>query len=173
MLIHLDTPTAGPLVEGFMPDFTLTSAEGQPVSTTGFHGLRSLVLVFVGEYGASPGFRLPSELARKYRELAGEGAEVLVIVRGTSADAARLKARDVLPFPVLADEGGQAHREFAAMTPDGRTASQAVFVAGRFGKLYLSSRAADGPPLPTAAGVLGALRYIEARCPECGHDEPL
>jgi hypothetical protein len=43
------------------------------------------------------------------------------------------------------------------MTGDGRFAAGAVYVAGRFGKVYLSSRSSDGPPLPTAQGILGAV----------------
>ncbi len=57
------------------------------------------------------------------------------------------------------------------MTQDGRSASEAVYVAGRYGKIYLSSRAVDGPPLPTANGILGSLDFIESRCPECGREE--
>jgi peroxiredoxin len=171
-----NTPKADrtwPIVENFMPEFTLLSAEGQPVRTLDYHRLRSLVLVFAGEYDASASFRLPAELAAHYPEIARQGAGVLAVVRGTPAEAARVKERQALPFPVLADEDARVHRTYGAVTPDGRTADKAAFVAGRFGKLYLSSRAGDGPPLPSAAGILGILRFIEARCPECGRDEPL
>lgn len=89
-----------------------------------------------------------------------------MVVRGTLAEGAQIKQRDDLLFPVLTDEDGQVHQSYGAMTGDGRFAAGAVYVARRFGKVYLSSRSSDGPPLPTAQGILGTLRFIEARCPE-------
>ncbi len=174
MFAH-ETQEAGrtwPVVENFMPDFRLPSAEGQPVETADYRG-RSIILVFAGDYNSAASMSLPAELARHRNEIARESAEVLVVVRGTPAEAARFKERDSLPFAVLVDEDGEVHRIYGAVTRDGRTAAQAVYVAGRFGKLYLASRAVDGPPLPSAAGILGMLHFIEAECPECGQNEPL
>lgn len=163
---------AWPIVENFMPDFRLPSAGMEPVQTSDYRNLRSLVLVFAGEpdHGTTG---LPLDLSRHYSEIIRECAEVLVVVRGTPAEAAQFKRRDHLPFPVLADEDGQVHRDYGAMATDGRSVCEAVYVAGRFGKVYMSSRACDGPPLPTADGILGWLYLIESKCPECGHDELL
>lgn len=178
-----DTTRSGqawPVVENFMPDFKLPSAEGQPIKTSDYHShdhdpnRRSLILVFVGPYSSDmrgPTSGLLSDLSRRYAEIVSGSAEVLAIVRGTTAEAAQVKQDGRLPFPVLADEDGQVYRDYGAITPDGRSVSQAVYVAGRYGKVYLSSRASDGPPLPTADGVLGSLDFIESRCPECGREE--
>jgi peroxiredoxin len=164
---------AWPVAGNPMVDFRLPSAEGRMLQTSDYRGLRSLVLVFAGECSAGTSCRLLTDLARRYTRIAGESAEVLAVVRGTPAEAAQIKDRDNLPFTVLADEDGEVHREYGAVTQDGRSVSEAVYVTGRFGKLYLSSRTSDGPPLPSAAGILGTLRFIEGRCPECGLDEPL
>jgi peroxiredoxin len=178
-----------PVTGNFMPDFTLPSTKGQPIQTSNYHDFnderdrKSLILVFVGDHipahitgrtadrNPASSSSLLLDLARRYTEIFSGSAQVLVVVRGTPEEAAQLKQHDNLPFPVLADEDGQVHRDYGAMAPDGRTASEAVFVAGRYGKIYLSSRASDGPPLPTASGILGSLDFIEARCPECGHEE--
>jgi peroxiredoxin len=156
-----------------MPDFRLPAAEGRSIRTSDYHNSLSLVLVFVGEYNPTTSFGLLSDLAGHYTEIKAGSAEVLAVLRGTPAQAASLKQHDNLPFPVLADEDGQVHRDYGAMSQDGRSTSRGVYVAGRFGKVYLSSRASDGPPLPTVDGLLGSLRFIEAQCPECGQDEAL
>jgi peroxiredoxin len=177
----LNARRAWPVVENFMHDFTLPSTGGQPVQTSDFHDheregdRRSLILVFTGEcrgnYSGGNASGLLLELSSRYSEIARATAEVLVVVRGTAAEAAHIKQDAHLPFPVLADEDGQVHRDYGAMTPDGRSAYEAIYVAGRYGKSYLSSRTSDGPPLPTADGVLGSLDFIESRCPECGRVE--
>ena len=174
-----------PVIGNFMPDFSLPSTEGHPVQTSVYHDdihdhdRRSLILVFVGEpvadltagHSSTPASALLLDLALNYAGIVGESAQVLAVVRGTPEEAEQLKQRNNLPFPVLADEEGQVHLDYGAMTPDGRTASEAVFVAGRYGKVYLSSRASDGPPLPAVSGILRSLDFIESRCPECGRDE--
>lgn len=166
---------AWPVVENFLPDFELPSSGGKPVAPADFRNRRNLVLAFVGEYSSehspSSSHSLLLDLARHYAEIVQENAEVLAIVRGTTAQAAHLRERYDLPYPVLADEDGRAHRAYGAVTLDGRATSEAVYVAGRFGKVYLDSRATDTPSLPMWHGILGALRYIEAQCPECGQYE--
>lgn len=180
--VQTSNPTRSwPVAENFMPDFRLPSSDGQPIQTSDYHDRspehdrQSLILVFVGDRTAdsnrAPSSSLLRDLARRYSEIVSGSAQVLVVVRGAREAAAQLKQHDNLPFPVLADEDGQVHRDYGAMTSDGRTATEAVFVAGRYGKIYLSSRASDGPPLPTASGVLGSLDFIEARCPECGREQ--
>ena len=174
-----------PVIGNFMPDFRLPSTEGRPIQTSDYHSCihdhdrRSLILVFVGEptadltagHSRTPASALLLDLALRYAGIVGESAQVLSVVRGSLEEAEQLKQHNSLPFPVLADEDGQVHWDYGAMTLDGRTASEAVFVAGRYGKVYLSSRASDGPPLPEVSGILRSLDFIESRCPECGHDE--
>jgi peroxiredoxin len=174
-----------PIIGNFMPDFRLPSTEGHPIQTSDYHDCvhdhtrRSLILVFIGERTAdltadhshTPASGLLLDLALRYTGIVGESAQVFAVVRGTLEEAEQLKQHNNLPFPVLADEDGQVHWDYGAMTSDGRTASEAVFVVGRYGKVYLSSRASDGPPLPAVSGILRSLDFIESRCPECGREE--
>ena len=174
-----------PVIGNFMPDFRLPSTDGHLIQTCDYHDCihdqdrRSLILVFVGEHttdltadhSRTPASGLLLDLALHYTGIVGESAQVFAVVRGTLEEAEQLKQHNNLPFPVLADEDGQVHWDYGAMTPDGRTACEAVFVVGRYGKVYLSSRASDGPPLPAVSGILRSLDFIESRCPECGHDE--
>jgi hypothetical protein len=176
---------AWPVVDNFMPDFTLPSVDEQMVQTLDYHSpahdhdRRSLILLFLGEcssdnsadYSHKTTSGLLLDLARHYTQIVGASAEVLAVVRGTLRGAAQIKQDSRLPFPVLADEDGQVHRNYGATTADGRSACEAVYVAGRFGKIYLSSRASDGPPLPTVRVILGSMYFIESRCPECGREE--
>jgi len=172
---------AWPVAENFMPDFTLPCVDEQTVQTVDYHSpahdhdRRGLILLFLGEHRADHRSKtaddLLLDLARHYEQIVGASAEVLAMVRGTLREAAQIKQDSRLPFPLLADEDGQVHRDYGATTPDGRSACEAVYVAGRFGKIYLSSRASDGPPLPTARVILGSIYFIESRCPECGTEE--
>src|SRR5215210_4408769 len=88
-----------PLAENFMPDFRLPSAGMEPVQTSDYRKIRSLVLLFAGECSPRTATHLLSDLARHYAQISRESAEVLVVVRGTPADAAQFKKRDDLPFP--------------------------------------------------------------------------
>jgi len=176
---------AWPVIGNFMPDFRLPSTEGHPVQTSDYHDCihdhdrRSLILVFVGEttanltadHNRTPATGLLLDLALRYRGIVSESTQVFAVVRGTLEEAEQLKQHNHLPFPVLADEDGQVHWDYGAMAPDGRTVCEAVFVVGRYGKVYLSARASDGPPLPAVSGILRSLDFIESRCPECGQDE--
>jgi peroxiredoxin len=164
-----------------MEDFSLPSDDAVRVHTSDYRKLRSLVLVFLGDYSECSehsehsrrqSIELLSDLTEHYAQIVRGSAEVLVVVRGTRPEAALIKHRACLPYLVLADEDGRVHRDYGAVTQDGRSECEAVYVAGRFGRLYLASRASDGPPLPSAATILSALRYIEPRYPEWGHDEP-
>jgi len=92
-----------------------------------------IVLVFQGEYSRGTSSRLPADLAGRYTEIPGEGAGVLAVVQGTPDEAAQIKQRDELPFPALADEDGQVHRDYGAVTQDGTSVSEAVYISGRFG----------------------------------------
>jgi peroxiredoxin len=51
-------------------------------------------------------------LARDHAALAEQGVVVLLIGAGSRQDAARYHARHQLPFPVLADEDGQAYARY-------------------------------------------------------------
>jgi peroxiredoxin len=68
-------------------------------------------------------------LASRYREIQDETAEILVIVAGPRSEALRVQRDHHLPFPVLPDEQGAAHRMF------GVVANGALMQCGRPGKL--------------------------------------
>src|SRR5687767_1329378 len=77
---------AWPVAENFAPHFRLPSAEMDPVQTSDYHKLRSLVIVFAGEYNPSTSPGLLSDLAGHYSEVTRKSAEVLVVVKGTPAE---------------------------------------------------------------------------------------
>ncbi len=95
---------AWPVAENFMPDFSLHSTEGQPIQTSDYHNplnRRSLILVFVVDYSSDDIRKTSSslllDLARRYTEIVSGSAEVLVVVRGTTAEAAQIKQHGNLP----------------------------------------------------------------------------
>jgi peroxiredoxin len=94
-------------------------------------------------------------------------AEVLAVIQGTPQEAIHVKRRETLPFPVLADVDGRGHRAFGAVTPSGEPAA-AVYIADRWGEIYLARRTSADQALPTPQEILEWLHFIAIQCPECG-----
>lgn len=153
-----------------MPDFHLISSEGQYVAVSDYRGHRNLVLVFVGSPSCNSCHQLLTNLARSYPEFLAWEAEVLVVVQCSIREAGFIKHRYSLPFPVLADEGGQVHRAVGAWTAD-RKPAVVIYITDRFGEICKVYRLGQGHPLPTPAEMLEWLRFIEIQCPECGAPE--
>ncbi len=85
-----------------------------------------------------------------------------------------LELRSVVPadaadtLTVVSDPGGEAHRRCGV-----GEGSAALFVADRWGQIYLAARTGDETELPPTDEIEEWLRYLATQCPECGvPDEP-
>ncbi len=148
-----------------LPDVALLAPDGAVVCASDYRQRRNLVLVFLGNPAALRSLPLLQDLAEHYGTFQSATAEVLAVIRGPAAAAEGLGRQLHLPFPVLADPDGGAHRAFGAEDADGRP-RPAVFVADRFGEVYHAERPAERADRPTARDLLGWLDYIEMQCPE-------
>jgi peroxiredoxin len=155
-----------------MPDVSLPDGSGRRVRLSDYRHRRHVVAVFVN--GASEEEYRPflSALGRHYPEIAEEESEVLTAVPGTVRDAARIGDRLGLPFPVLADMDGEAHRSAGSVATNGEP-DMAVFIIDRYGEIYAAFHSGKGDVLPSPETILDWIRYIQSQCPECGvPDEP-
>lgn len=145
-------------------DFVLPSALGRQVRLSDYRGHSSLVLIVAGNDSASSG--LLATLAGQYGQIRNEEAEVLVVLWTTREQAGQRKQQMPLPYPVLADEDGNLHRQLGATDSQGRVAP-AVYITDRFGEVFASYRTRDQQPLPSLQEILNWLEFINAQCPEC------
>lgn len=159
--------TSSPKEHQLLRDVALTSSEGRTVRTSDYRGRCNLVLVFVGRSIGDEVRPLLGGCAEQYSAFDEWTAEVLAVLQGTPQEAARVKRREALPFPVLADADGRGHRAFGAVMPSGEPAA-AVYIADRSGEMYLACRTSVGQALPTPQAILKWLHFIAIQCPECG-----
>lgn len=150
-----------------LPPISLASSEGRRVALTDYRGRRNLVVVFVGEMKGEVARELLADLARHNAAFAEEEAQVLAVARASGQEAEEIKGRLALPFPVLADEEGEAHRACGART----LGEMVTCVTDRFGEIFAVYRSGEGQPRPTAEELLAWLRFIGIQCPECGVSE--
>ncbi|HEX6937876.1 MAG TPA: hypothetical protein VF158_00585 [Longimicrobiales bacterium] len=120
-------------------------------------------------------FVSPAGAARDYvAGLAGAEPELrvwngrLIAVLPVGADTAFLPAEAAAGVTVLSDPEGEAHRRCGVGEREA-----ALFIADRWGQIYLAERAPDESRLPGVDQIEEWLRYLATQCPECGvPDEP-
>jgi peroxiredoxin len=149
-----------------IPEFTLPSSEGTATRVSDFRGRRNLVLAFADEPEREGWLELASALARREADLRREEAEVLIVLRASVAAAASVKARENLPFRLLADADGRIHALFGVGA--GAMAPPVVYLTDRFGEVFSVQPAAQALPLPAAREILDWLAFVNSQCPECG-----
>jgi peroxiredoxin len=148
-----------------VPGFGLVSTRGQEVHLREFRHRHNLVLVFVGSPDSEVSRRLLPELARHHPEFGTENTRILAVIHAPHQQAIELQHRADLPFPVLVDEEGTAHRTAGAWVEDG-AAKPAIYVTDRFGELYAAYHPDGSEGIPTADAILEWLRFVELQCPE-------
>lgn len=136
-----------------LPLLELPEAGGKTVRTWDYKGKRSLVLFLAHPPGCPSCEAEAAELAGAYGELTEAGAEVLAVLPASQAEAADWKNRQDLPFPVLANEGGE-------------TGEAAVAVADRFGEVFGVAGGEEDHPRMGADEIFGWLDFISVQCPE-------
>lgn len=80
--------------------------------------------------------------------------------RGALGEAEQIRRENSLPFPVLADEDGHAHRAFGAQASY-KAVGMVFYIADRFGEVYSAHRTDETHPLPRVEEILFWVRFIE------------
>ncbi|HEX7119444.1 MAG TPA: hypothetical protein VF212_11690 [Longimicrobiales bacterium] len=121
-------------------------------------------------------FLAAGDAGRDYaRDLAAEEAELRVWNgRPILVLPSEMEAREIVPagvaeaLTVVADPGGVAHRRCGV-----EEGSAALYIADRWGQIYVAEHAPDERGLPGVGQIEEWLKYLATQCPECGvPDEP-
>lgn len=155
---------SAPAVKEIIPDFTLDSSEGTPVTLLSYRARKNLVMIFVCG-GAGKALAWLDEAARRKDTFDEENARVLVVLHGTVEQARELRQETDAPFVFLADCDGAEHRRFGALNSEGWS-GPALYITDQYGEVYSSHRTLAGEPLPDADQVLASLRHINIKCDE-------
>jgi peroxiredoxin len=123
------------------------------------------VVAFCNAAGGAASRSLLTGLAERYAEFVQDNAEILAVIHGSVESAERIRRSANLPFPVLADEDGHAHR-VVGVTMATRTEEPAVYLADRYDEIFYAHRTAVGQSPPATVELLGQVRFIELQCPE-------
>lgn len=141
-----------------VPSFWLPDASGNTVKLFSYKAKRNLCLFFPKAPFASASHQLLEAFSRNYRAIQSTDTEVLAVLHGTVADAAKLQGDIILPYPVLADMQAETTRKYL---PPGYTG---IFITDRYGELYYQDLATDESELPDIAEILERLHYIDTQC---------
>jgi peroxiredoxin len=149
-----------------MPDFTLLSSCGNPVSLYDYRSRSNLVLYFAGRAKDSAARPLLSALFKRYGEIAETGSEVIVVLAESIAQADEFRRKMHFPVPVLSDPDMRVHNTVGASGAQAVPAP-ALYITDRFLEVFAVWRTGAGDRLPDISDVLSWLNYLDSQCPEC------
>jgi len=95
------------------PDFTLSDADGRPVSLSGYRGQR--VIVYFYPAAMTPGCTKEAcDFRDSLADLRGSGIAVLGISPDPPAKLARFRDKETITFPLLSDPDHAVHKAYGA-----------------------------------------------------------
>lgn len=155
-----------------IPPFSLpgVNAPGN-ISPWDYKQHKNLVLFFFHDRECAPCLRLLRELASSYEEYRQLNAEILAVVGGGLLDLSELQRELQLPFPLLSDPGAAVFASYGGWGDVARPA-HGVFIADRWGALFMKTVGSDTERFPSDSEIRGWLSFIEIQCPECFPPEP-
>lgn len=154
-----------------VPSFRLAAANRQrQLGPWDYKQHRNLVLFFLHSAECRKCRQLLREIAAHYSEYRRMEAEVLAI-SADEIDHLRQMAQELaLPFPVLVDSDGRAtdlYLKQAAQAAETAAPAAAVFVADRWGAIFIRKIAEQEHDLPAEEEIREWLEFIELQCEEC------
>lgn len=144
-----------------LPHLSLPAAPGGAPTAIRSRGREGVILVAIHSAECAECREYLSSLSDARDELADWDGRVVVLLRDSLAGAEKLRSELGLPFPVLADEDGNAAEMSGIPTGGG-------VVADQWGEIFHTYPSA--PPtheLPQADEVVEWMRFVAIQCPEC------
>ncbi len=105
-----------------IPEFRLSTPEGQVIDPTNFKQKKNLVIYFFDVHN-SESWETLAILRQRYHEFKNVNAEVLATSPGSMEELQDCVSSMDLPFPVLCDSNGEVTRTYSVTKP-------ALFVTG-------------------------------------------
>lgn len=143
-----------------LPHLRLPEVGGAEIDIDRYKRRRNPVLFFAHSGTCPQCAAQAGALASAHDEIAAEEGQLLLVVPGSQQDARGFQARAGVDGPVLFDRTGETYRRF------GVVAGPALFIANRFGRLYVAGYSNGSHALPDVRAVLDWLAFIEIQCPE-------
>jgi peroxiredoxin len=149
-----------------IPSFSLASGNRPGRLGPWDYKQRTNLLVFLSHGDECEACRNFSRgLASEYGELRSLETELLAVSPDGVEQLRRIADERSVPFPLLSDESGAVRAAYL-----GRAAGRGevgVFVADRFGALFVSWRGGDAGDLPGLSELRDWLVFLEIQCEEC------
>ena len=115
------------------PDFTLTSASGEPISLKDFIGNKNVVLYFYPK-DDTPGCTAEACAFRdSYQVFQDAGAEVIGVSDDSSTSHLQFAAKHRLPFILLSDKGKQLRKLYGVPSTFGLLPGRVTYVIDKSG----------------------------------------
>ena len=122
-----------------VPEFRGTTASGTPISTETLTGHPTVLYFYpkAGSYGCT---RESVEFARYFEEFHARGVEIVGVSIDSTEEQKRFAESCSLPFPLLADPGGDVARKFGVLGAFGfaRRVTFLILPNGRIGDVVVS-----------------------------------
>ena len=118
---------AGVKVGERAPDFTLPDAEGKSVRLADFAG-RPVVLYFYPKDDTPGCTKEACTFRDQYEDFQDAGATVLGVSSDSSESHRKFAAKHRLPFPLLADRGGEVRKRYGVPSTLGLLPGRVTFV---------------------------------------------
>jgi peroxiredoxin Q/BCP len=156
-----------------VPDFTLPTATGEPLSLSSLRG-RPVVIYFYPK-DDTPGCTAEACTFRdRYEEFARAGAEVLGISSDSVSSHARFASKHGLPMKLLADTDGKVRKIFGVKPTLGILPGRATYVVDPEGvvRLVFSSQFRFARHVEEALKIIRGFKVTaDAGMPATGHAE--
>jgi peroxiredoxin len=149
---------------GIIPAFTLPGADGMPHSPWIYKQREHLVLLFTRHATSSETRGLLKAIAREYGALREEDCAILAITPATVVANLQLQAELTLPFPLLADPGGEVIAQYTLWDALRKDLLPSIVLADRYNALYQQWIAEQEADLPGCEVLLDSLRYLNNLC---------
>src|ERR1044072_913367 len=155
-----------------IPSFSLpgVNVHGN-ISPWDYKQSKNLVLFFFHDRECAQCLRLLRELAQSYEEYRQLNTEILAIASSDLQVLSKLQDEMQLPFPLLSDPGAAVFASYEEWSDVTRPVF-GVFIADRWGALFMKTVGSDTERMPSGSEIRGWLSFIEIQCPECFPPEP-
>ncbi len=149
------------------PDFTLSKANGEPISLSDFRGRAEVVLFFYPKDNSPACTAEACSFRDSYEVFRDAGAEVIGISADSAESHERFAARFRLPFLLLSDKGGLVRQRYGVTKTLGMFPGRCTYLIDREGivRHIFSSQFSPTKHVTEALSVLKRLRMrVRLRC---------
>ncbi len=160
-------PVKGIKAQGFVPELSLLSDEGQQWNIRDRLRRKNVVVYFAHDISCADCRERLKALAELELQWRRTLAEVVVVFPNTVEELKEVSDEFNLPYPLLSDEDGRAAEAFSFETL-GDLELPYIFAVDRYATLFFKDVDDRGDAREEVADVWSEIDFLESQCPECG-----